>query len=254
MPESGTASEVRLITEKKWTKVQQQAGPLVKIVKYQRPNRLVSDMPGVRRDKNEIIRAIRDSCFRRTPTDKLELMLALMGWHCTVYVLTFYEETLPKDFAGVRSAWTSFRSAMKRLHGGVFDYVYVIEGLHGGKRYHIHLVLRDEDFTVEEVRRCWPGGIVLDPEPLMQWDGDTFLRTARYFTKERRDGDRLPERKRLWAASLSLYRKLEPPVKSVCSSGDIPVPQGAKVHSCTRRANPFGRFHYTTYIMPDTIE
>ena len=39
-----------------------------------------------------------------------------------------------------------------------FDYVYAIEGRHGDKRFHIHLVLRDADFTLEEVRFLWPGG------------------------------------------------------------------------------------------------
>lgn len=61
----------------------------------------------------------------------------------------------------------NFLGAMRRWRKDSFDYVYAIEGRHGDKRFHIHLVLRDTDFTLEEVRFLWPGGFV-DGEPLLQ--------------------------------------------------------------------------------------
>lgn len=230
--------------------MRQRAGPLVKEVRYRRPALSRGDLPSVRREKNEIVRCIRDSCFRRTPADRLELMLALMGWEATTYVLTFADETLPADFAGVRAVWARFAKDLRRQHGGAFDYVYVIEGLHGGRRYHIHAVLRDCDFSLEDVRRWWGGGLVLDPEPLMQGPGDRFRRTAEYFTKERRDGARLPAGRRLWVASPTLYAKLEPPVKRRVKSGRIRV--GPHTGSPWSRdvANAFGDFHYRAWIKP----
>lgn len=239
---------MRDIEEKLWTCVRQRAGPLTKEVRYRRPQIRASDLPSVRREKNEIVRAIRDSCFRRTPADRLELMLALMGWQATTYVLTFSDETLPADFAGVRKVWARFASDLRRAHGGAFDYVYVIEGLHGGRRWHIHCVLRDEDFGLEDVRRWWGGGLVLDPEPLMQHPGDKFRRTAEYFTKERRDGERIPKGKRTWVAAPSLYRKLPAPEKSRVKSGRIRVPGDVGWQWRRDSENAFGAFAYRVWI------
>jgi hypothetical protein len=241
---------VRGIETKEWTCVRQRAGPLVKEVRYRRPQLRPGDLPGVRREKNEIVRAIRNSCFRRTPADRLELMLALMGWRATTYVLTFSDETLPDSFAGVRACWARFAKDMRRARGGAFDYVYVIEGLHGGKRWHIHCVLRDGDFTEADVRRWWSGGLVLDPEPLMQGPGDKFRRTAEYFTKERRDGVKIPAGKRTWVAAPSLYRALPPPEKKRVKSGTIRLPRGALWNESGTRSNAFGDFRYRKWILP----
>ena len=177
-------------------------------------------------------------------------MLALMGWQATTYVLTFSEEQLPETFDQVRGFWARFNKDMRRQHGGAFDYVYVIEGLHGGRRWHIHCVLNDADFSEADVRRWWGGGLVLDPEPLLQSRSDSFRRTAEYFTKERRDGERLPAGKRLWVASPSLYARLEPPVKRRVASGVIRTPRQAVEHGRGEKSNPFGDFRYRTWITP----
>ena len=60
------------------TCIRQLAGPLVKECRYRRPMLAKGDLPSVRREKNEIQNLIRNSSFRRTPVDRLELMLALM--------------------------------------------------------------------------------------------------------------------------------------------------------------------------------
>jgi len=235
--------------DKPWTCVRQRAGPLVKEVRYRRPALSRADLPSVRREKNKIVRAIRDSCFRRTPADRLELMLALMGWKATTYVLTFSDQTLPETFAGVRAFWSRFAKALRRIHGGAFDYVYVIEGLHGGKRWHIHAVLRDADFSRADVERWWGGGLVLDPEPLLQGPEDSFRRTAEYFTKERRDGVKIPAGKRTWVAAPSLYRQLPAPVKRRVRSGVIRVPRGIGWSARGNAENAFGAFAYREWIV-----
>ena len=54
----------------------------------------------------------------------------------------------PGKFQDVRRAWRSFLYRLKKWKKGApFDYVYLIEGRHGDHRYHIHLVLRDSDFS-----------------------------------------------------------------------------------------------------------
>lgn len=158
-----------------WICVRQRAGPLVKECRYQRPTLRKGDLPSVQREKQKILSMTKGALFRRTPEDRLELMLGLFGWGATVYTLTFNDAQLPHSFQGVRQVWQNFLGAMRRWRKDSFDYVYAIEGRHGDKRFHIHLVLRDADFTLEEVRFLWPGGFV-DGEPLLQGPEDSFRR------------------------------------------------------------------------------
>lgn len=234
--------------EKRWVCVRQRAGPLTKEVRYIRPAVRVSDLPSVRKEKNRIVRLIRDSCFRRTSTDRLELMLALMGWDATVYVLTFSEDQLPETFNAVRRRWAQFIRCLRKQRGEAMDYIYVIEGLHGDKRWHIHAVFRDADVSLKDVERWWSGGIVMDPEPLLQGPWDKPRRTAEYFTKERRDGVRFPKGVRQWVAAPSLYRQLDPPEKKQVRTGAIRMPQGTRELFNKTEINAFGAFHYRIWL------
>lgn len=230
-----------------WISVRQRAGPLVKEVRYQRPTLSKGDLPSVRREKNEILRHIRDSSFRRTPVDRLELMLALFGHSGQVYCLTFEDQFLPSDFKGVRRVWRNFLNTMRRYRGRPFDYVYVIEGKHGDHRYHIHMVLHGQDFTPAEVRYLWPGGHV-DHEPLLLSPQDDFRRTAKYFTKERTDGVVLPIGSRTWVASRGLYQQLPPIQKTTTKSGQIRIPSNCRRLRQETKSNPFGQYHYASYL------
>ena len=96
--------------------------------------------------------------------------------------------------------------------------------------------------------RWWGGGLVLDPEPLMQFEGDKFRRTAEYFTKERRDGERIPAGKRTWVAAPSLYRQLPAPEKSRVRSGTIRVPKDIGWSAKGSTENAFGSFAYREWI------
>lgn len=87
--------------EAAWICVRQRAGPLVKECRYRRPTPSRYDPPSVKGEKNKILRLVRDSSFRRTPVDRLELMLALFGWRASVYCLTFDEDHLPDSFQEV---------------------------------------------------------------------------------------------------------------------------------------------------------
>ena len=236
-----------------WTQVRQRAGPLVKECRYRRPALSKGDLPSVRREKSRIRALTRDACFRRTPVDRLELMLALFGWRASVYCLTFDPDHLPGSFQEVRRIWRNFLRAMRRWRKQSFDYVYVIEGRHGDHRYHIHLVLRDEDFSPAEVRFLWPGGSV-DDAPLLLGPRDNYRRTARYFCKERTDGVVLPIGARTWVASRSLYRQLPPPEKGQAEQGEIPVPPDAAWAEENAVRNPFGAYRYAAYIEPNPLK
>lgn len=233
-----------------WTCVRQRAGLLVKECRYRRPQLRKGDLPSVRREKNEIVRLIRDSSFRRTPTDRLELMLALMGRRASTYELTYAPDHVPDTFAGVRRDWRNFLRAMKRWRGESFDYIYCIEGKHGDHRYHIHLVLRDRDFSPAEVGFLWPGGGERLGAPLLLGPDDSFRRMARYLTKERTDGVTVPIGSRTWVASRSLYPQLEPPEIFRAETGEIAVPAGAVRMVEDRKWNPFGEYRYICYLNP----
>ena len=239
---------MRGIETKEWTCVRQRAGPLVKECRYRRPRLMKGDLPGVRREKNQIVGLIRDSSFRRTPVDRLELMLALMGRRASTYELTYAPEFLPDDFKGVRRDWRNFLRALKRWRGEAFDYVYCIEGRHGDHRHHIHLVLRDRDFSPAEVGYLWPGGGERTGAPLLAGPQDSFRRMARYLTKERTDGVTVPIGARTWVASRSLYAKLPEPERWRCGSGEIELPDGAVKTGENRLWNPFGEWRYLEYI------
>ena len=233
--------------EQTWICIRQRAGPLVKECRYRRPTLSKADLPNVRREKNEILHLLRNSSFRRTPVDRLELMLALFGYHGRVYCLTFEEDHLPPDFQSVRRIWRNLLNAMKRWHKNQFDYIYAIEGKHGDHRYHIHLVLRDEDFMPAEVRLLWPGGHV-EHEQLLLSKADNYRRTARYLTKERTDGVVLPIGSRTWVASRSLYAKLPPPQKLPVKSGRISIPSACRRLGQEAKSNPFGEYRYAAYM------
>lgn len=236
------------IDEMLWTCVRQRAGPRTIELRYQRPQLRASDLPSVRRDKNEIIRVVDDRRFRRTPKDRLETALALMGWGCSIYTLTFADQFLPDSFAGVRDYWRRYARGLVRMRGGGFPYVYVIEGLHGAHRWHIHAVLRDADFSEADVLRHWPGGEIEDVQPLLTEENKTFRNRAHYFTKERRDGLVIPRNVKQWVASHSLYAEAPPLVVKKVRTGNIRSPKNVWDLETDGKTNSFGAYHYKSWI------
>ena len=227
-----------------WYCVRQRAGPLVKECRSIRPRLSAGDSPWERAEKNKILRPPRDSSVCRTRVDRLELRLALFGYEGSVYTLTFDRER----FQDVRRAWRSFLYRLKKWRGRGFDYVYLIEGRHGDHRYHIHLVLRDSDFSPAEVRHLWKYGQDADDQPLLRHPRDSYRRTAKYFNKEATDGITIPISARTWVCSRSLVRKLPPTEYWQDSSGFIPVPKDARCQGTYHTANEFGAYRYAWYI------
>ena len=150
-----------------WYCVRQRAGPLVKECRSIRPRLSKYDTPYERTEKNKILRPAGDSSVCRTRVDRLELRLALFGYEGTMYTLTFANEHEPEKFKDVRKYWRSFLRRLKLRRGREFDYVYLVEGRHGDRRFHIHLVLRDSDFSAAEIAELWKFGHV-SHEPLLR--------------------------------------------------------------------------------------
>ena len=234
--------------EQIWTCVRQRAGPLVKECRSIRPRLSKNESPWEKVEKNKILRPPRDSSGCRTRVDRLELRLALFGKEGSVYTLTFDQEHEPEKFQDVRRAWRSFLYRLKKWRKRPFEDVYLIEGRHGDHRFHIHLVLRDSDFSPAEVRHLWRFGENVDDEPLLLGPKDTYRRTARYFNKEATDGITIPISARTWVCSRSLVEKLPPPERWRDESGEIPVPEGVRCQGNYSTANEFGQYNYAWYI------
>ncbi len=231
-----------------WYCVRQRAGPLVKESRSIRPRLSAGDSPWEQAEKNKILRPPRDSAVCRTRVDRLELRLALFGYEGSVYTLTFDREHEPERFQDVRKAWRSFLYHLKKWRGRAFDYIYLIEGRHGDHRYHIHLVLRDGDFSPAEVRHLWRFGSNVDDQPLLRNLQDSYRRTAKYFNKEATDGIVIPIGGRTWVCSRSLVRQLPPVECWRDSDGFIPVPEGVRCAGFYHTANEFGEYRYAWYI------
>ncbi len=230
-----------------WYCCRQRAGPLVKECRSIRPRLSQHDTPYERTEKNKILRPAGDSSVCRSRVDRLELRLALFGREGRVYTLTFAPEHDPQKWQEVRKYWRSFLRRMKLWKGGPFDYIYLIEGRHGDHRYHIHLVLRESDFPPETVAALWRFGEI-DHAPLIRHSRDTYRRTAKYFNKELNDGVRIPVGARTWVCSKSLTEQL-PPVESFrACTGEIPIPDSARVSGRYQTENEFGQYRYAWYI------
>lgn len=236
------------MTENRWYCVRQRAGPLVKECRSIRPRLSANDSPWEQAEKNKILRPPRDSSICRTRVDRLELRLALFGYEGSVYTLTFDREHEPEKFRDVRRAWKSFCKRLRRWKERSFDYIYLIEGRHGDHRYHIHVVLRDSDFSPAEIQFLWKRGMV-DDQPLLKFPGDSYRRTAKYWNKEATDGVVIPIDARTWVPSRSLSQKLPPVERWVDDSGEISVPANARSQGVYHTANAFGVYRYASYIL-----
>lgn len=238
------------MNENQWYCVRQRAGPLVKECRAIRPRLSANDTPYERTEKNKILRPPRDSSVCRTRVDRLELRLALFGYEGSVYTLTFDNEHEPQTFKDVRRVWRSFLYQLKKWRARPFDYIYVIEGRHGDHRYHIHVVLRDSDFSPAEIQYLWKFGPNVDDEPLLRHSKDRYRRTAIYFNKEATDGIVLPVGGRTWVCSQSLVKKLPPLELWRDSSGVIPIPENIRFSGKYNTNNEFGAYRFAWYLEP----
>lgn len=230
-----------------WYCVRQRAGPLVKECRALRPRLSTGDSQADRRAKREVL-ASPHSAVCRSQADRLELRLALFGTEGLHHTLTFDPAHLPRDFPGVRASLRAFMArARRRRMGEPFDWIYCIEGLHGDHRYHIHLILRERDFSPEAVARLWTGGAVHTEPVLEPWGG--YRRLAEYLNKERTDGVVIPIGRHPWSCSRGLSRRLPPPDRWRDESGAIVVPPRVRWSRRGNRENDFGAYNYASYIL-----
>lgn len=144
--------------------------------------------------------------------EKMELYLALFEFSGSHYILTFSDEHLPRDFAGVKRRWGAFLKRTKRKFPAFRKYVYSIEAGHTRGRWHIHFVADDRELPREAVPLLWHYGIV-DPgwhaHPVVSRTGG-YRYLAKYLTK---DGCAVmkPVGAHEWGFAREMRRMLPPP-------------------------------------------
>lgn len=236
---------------RKWRCVRQQAGPLVKEYREIRPWRSASDTREEREAKAEIEK-VRRSVTNRKPVNRLELLLALFGRTGYHHVLTYDDEHLPSTYADVQHTFNTFRRrAIYHRHKQPFDYIYLIEGRHGAHRYHIHAILRSEDFSSEDIKALWRNGNVKTLPVFKEKHG--YRPLAKYFVKEGTDGIIIPINRHPWVASQTLYKKLPPAEIWYADNGAIDIPDNISFPpNKNGKENAFGAFLYASYILSDS--
>lgn len=242
-----------------WYCTRQRAGPLVKECRALRPRFESDDTQIEHSGKSAAKRYIR-TAVNRSSIDRLEERLAVIGWDATQYTLTFDDEHLPQRYADLQRAQRSFVKRDRRWRESVgripdFDWISVLEGLHGDHRYHIHFICDYNALSPAEVSHLWRGGDIVDASPVLL-NKEGFRRLAVYFHKERRDGYVIPVGKQPFTCSRTLSAKLEPPQRWRSEDGAIEPPEDAICFSTpTHRPEPFdngwGAFYKLSWLEPD---
>lgn len=251
------------MTGELWQCERQRAGPLVKEKRWlwecKRPH-----MDPLEQAEYNHIRAVRSS-FRRESAHRLELYLACFGYSGSHYVLSFMDEALPQNYTEAKRAVQNFLLRLKRWQEkkgrpkGV-KCAYAVESLSAYCRYHIHMVLDDNEVTPAEVRYLWRLGGVTDV-PLLKWSYNYAGRVykgyyglARYFNKERPDGYFLPLNRHRWGVTRPLRLALPEAERWEDTGGAIKIPEGATVLQYEPMGgNQFGRYALAAYMLPEAL-
>lgn len=210
-----------------------------------------SDTEAQRAAKTNVSTAAREKMNLRYSWQKLELLLAANFTYKDLHVILTYDEAnLPPNREEARKQIKKFirllREKRKADHRGVLKYVYNVEGNHGNKRFHHHMVINAVGKDFAEISGLWEHGHV-DFE-LVGVVGYTKL--AMYLTKEPKDGIWSEVGERSWVPSLGLthptYDK-----GNVPDNYSLTVPPGAVVLLNEYRQNEFGEFHFIKYLTPE---
>lgn len=228
------------------------AGQLTKIITHSRPRRHAESKQRAAKDKATT--AAMQRANDRHSRERLEEMLycnfSNQDFFCT---LTYTDERLLHRWKYLKA---DIQRAIRRLRyhrgkrGDSLRYIYVVEGLHGDRRAHFHIVInRAESGTniLEEMRAAWDGGAV-DVKRLA--DYETLGALARYLCKEQiSDEGRAIKGINLWHAS----RNLAKPVVTLSGVDRAPfAPPGAVILERSSRMDFTGeQFSYVKYLRAD---
>lgn len=119
-------------------------------------------------------------------------------------------------------------------------YIYVMEGIHGDRRLHIHQLISARDMDWAELVECWPYGEII-PTQIKDFEHRNNL--GQYLTKEPAKLGRLRNDQNLFMASHNCQK---PSVKSWSMGDDCTytIPEGYEINASEHIKNKFGSFTY----------
>lgn len=227
------------------------AGQLTKIATYTRRKQRKSDRPRARKEKETPAaqQRINDRISRERLEEMLYANFSSADYFCT---LTYDDEHLLTRWKYIKADVQNFLKRMRYRRGRRGDtlrYIYAVEGMHGDKRTHFHVVLNAPESGVsayEEVRAAWRGGSV-DVKQLS--DYKTLGALSQYLTKEGRTEEGCAMKgAHAWHGSRNLIK----PTVTVSGSDRAPfAPPGAIILERESRMDFTGeQFNYLKFLRP----
>lgn len=198
---------------------------------------------------------IREAINVKTACMRLELLLyANFGPKDWFVTLTYDNAHLPPNYEAARKNAPAYLRKVRearRIRGLPCGYVYVMEGLHGDRRIHHHLVIQRADGDKMLVRSLWGKGFV-DIRTIEDFGG--LRKLAGYITKEPRKTGKLRVGQRMWTPSRGLIKPerfdMELPLGEhyVPLSGAVPFDESRFPEHID---NAFGRYARYDYELPE---
>ncbi len=212
----------------------------------------------------------------KSSVQKLEHLIEANFTLDDLFVTTTYaDDFLPPNYdiaaRRLRAFFARYRPARK-ARGLPFDYVYVIEGEHGDKRIHHHMILPADGGNAELIRELWRYGS-MDIETIRQfglrpirgspslqlseyiemfgpdkgpghYEIDCYHKVAMYMTKEPRKTGRARWQARMYTPSKGLAQPVV--LERTLEPGERYEPPDNVVQlSAERKDNRYGDFGYT---------
>lgn len=223
------------------------AGRLVRVGLWSCP--YPADGQQARAAKSKCCTMARQKLNDKKSAQKLEFIIASNFEFGDLHVvLTFSDDVLPDCRDDALDFIKKFIRALRKSRKArelELKYIYVLEGNHGDKRWHFHIILNRVGNDLQELQTIWPYGEV----HIEHIDERGYEGLAQYLTKEPREhGGRngLPA----WVASRGLKK---PEVESGWVPDDVTVtaPPGAIILEMQPPyRNEFGEFAYIKYLLP----
>ena len=222
------------------------AGNLMRVCIYSRGSRWDSDT--ARKVKKMCSTEARKRINQLKSEQKLSEYVAAnfdSGDYHVVFDLS--ENFFTPDYRVLKKYWQQFLKRVRKDRSAKemdsLRYIYVIEGLHGDHRPHIHALLKADDMDGDSwaiICKQWFYGTVSEFK-IADWEHRNHI--GHYLSKEPREKGRIHVGQRSFDCSRNLRRPRRISY-SMPESNCFKIPDGYEIIVSDTKNNPFGSFEY----------